>query len=214
MQKSVLFLLSLLMVLNFGCSSVGKDGDKREFKKDYVVVDAQYERYPGWVNEPQAWADKKDSKDFKKYRYFVSTSEITKNKRLCMKSAEAQTSAKIAGEITQFIKNTYGQSVQGDADDEVEQYLEDTLAQEIQSFLVGARQHRTYWEKRNYKTELGAEDDKSGYVCSALLKMERKTIKKAISRAMKKLFSSTANPESKGKVKKALKDVESKFDRS
>ena len=215
MKKLTMLIMVLSVVFNFGCSSKGKDGEEREFKKSYAVTEAQYSAIPGWINEPQSWAERNDKKDHKKYRYFVSSSDLMSKRRLCMKSAEAQATAKIAGEITQFIKNTYAQSVQGDEDQDVTAYMEDTLAQEIQSFIVGARQHRTYWEHRAYKEELGAVDSKRGYICSALLKINRKTVKKAIDRAMKKLFSNqSANPESKQKVQDALKDVSKKFDRS
>ncbi len=208
-MKIVLMVLVLIFIA--GCSSVGKDGEKRELKKEYIVVDAKYERYPGWINEPVVWASKNDKKH-RKYRYFVSTTGLIKNKRLCMKSAEAQANATIAGEISQFIKNSYAQSVQGNEGDDVEQYMEDTLAQEIQSFLVGAAVFRKYWEKRVYKVELGAEVEKRGLVCSALMKMKKKTIEKAINKAMKKLIDQVSNPESKKKVEAALDDVAKKFE--
>ncbi len=208
-----MFLVSgLILTLNYGCSSKGKDGEEREFTKTYIVVDAEYPAIPGWLAEPQAWAAREDKADSANYRYFVSTSELAASKRLCQKSSEAQATAKIAGEITQFIKNSYAQSLQGAQDEQVTSYMEDTLAQEIQSFLVGVVQHRTYWEERKYTKELGADESKSGFICSALLKVEKETIKKSIERAMKKLFSSsTVNPDSKSKAEEALKDVEKKF---
>lgn len=211
-MKLLVCCLFLVMAFNYGCSSKGKDGEEREFKKDYVVVDAQYKSIPGWINEAEGWAKRNEKKDSRKFRYFVSTTGLIKNKRLCMKSAEAQAAALIAGEITQFVKNSYSQSVQGDEDEEVESYMEDTLAQEIQSFLVGARKARTYWEKRKYKEDLGAEENKTGLICSALMKMKKSTIKKAIKNAMKKLVGSVSNPESKSKAEAAGKAAAAKFD--
>ncbi|HLE09939.1 MAG: hypothetical protein A2504_02980 [Bdellovibrionales bacterium RIFOXYD12_FULL_39_22] len=214
MQKllSLVLVLGMVAAINVGCSSKGKDGEERELLKQYTVVDAEYAALPGWIAEPQAWAEREDSDDYKTYRYFVSTSEMAASKRLCQKSSEAQAAAKIAGEITQFIKNSYAQSLQGAQDEEVTSYMEDTLAQEIQSFLVGVVQHRTYWEERKYTKELGASENKGGFVCSALLKVKKETIEKSIERAMKKLFSSvTTNPDSKTKAVEALKDVEKKF---
>lgn len=210
----MIFLVSA-QILNFGCSTPGKDGndgEDREFTKEFIVLDAQYSAVPGWLNEPQLWA-KKHSDDHKKFSYFVSTTGLIKNKRLCTKSAEVQATSKIAAQLTQFIKGSYAQSVQGDADSEVDQYMEETLAQEIQSFLVGAQQRRSYWEKRRYKVSLGAEADRVGLICSSLVRMKKSTIKDAMKRAIKKLKGSASNPESKEKVEKALQDVSEKFDK-
>lgn len=210
-MKLLQVLMVLSLIFNVACSSKGKDGEKREFTKDYVVVDAKEERLPGWLNEPVAWAEKNDD-EFKKNHYFVSTTGLIENQRLCEKSAEAQAAAKIAGEIAQFIKNSYAQSVQGDSNDEVETYMEDTLAQEIQSFLVGAKLYRNYWEKRKYSEELGAEENKTGLICSALMKIEKSVLKNAIKNSQEKLMEQATNPESKKKVGEAIKDAEAKFD--
>ncbi len=210
-MKQIL-LLSLIIAMVYGCSSSkGKDGEEREFKKSYVVRNAKYARLPGWITEPQGWAKREDKKDSKKFRYYVSETEIIKNRRLCVKSAEAQATAAIAGELTQFIKNSFSQAMHGDPDSDVESYMDETLAQEIQSFIVGARVHRSYWEKRTYKEELGAEEDKTGYFCAALVKMKASVVKKAIKKALKRL-EGVADTEAKEKVKDALDKVEKKFD--
>ena len=209
----MLLALMIVMVLAYGCaSSKGKDGEEREFDLTYKVINAEYKSIPGWLTEPEGWAQLNDKADAKKFRYFVSTTDLIKNKRLCTKSAEAQAAAKIAGEITQFIKDSYAQTVSGDGDAEVETYMDETLAQEIQAFIVGARVHRTYWEERAYKEDMGAEADKTGYVCSALMKMSASTLQAAIKKAAKKVEGVTTDPESKEKVKKALDDVEKKFE--
>lgn len=219
MRKIFLSLLSLVLVVNYGCSSnATKEAQEekkptRTFQLDYILQGAKTAEVPEWINEPQIWAKKNDKRDAKKFRYFVSTSEVIKNRRLCTKSAQVQATAAIASEITQFIKNSYGQSMHGEPNDDAEQYIEETLAQEVQSFLVGARIHRNYWEKRAYKTSLGAEEDRTGYVCSALVKMDRATIKKAIKRAQKKLLGNVRDTEAKKQVNDALKDASDKFDK-
>lgn len=218
MKKLFAIVLTLSIALIFGCSSTEEKEkaakkEVRKFQLDYILQNAKTPEVPSWINDPQAWARQFDKKDAKKFRYFVSTSEVIKNRRLCEKSADAQATAKIAGEITQFIKNSYTQAVQGDADEEVEQYMEDALAQEIQSFIIGANVYRTYWEKRWYKEGLGADEDKRGHVCSALVKIDSNTLKKAIKNAKKKIFANSSNPESKKKAEDALKDAEEKFDK-
>ncbi len=215
MKLNYLLVLSLLMGLAVSCSSnkkeVVKEPPAREFKPTYIVRDASNPRVPEWITEPQAWSKKEDSGDAKDFRYFASEiTELEKNKRLCLKSAEARATARIASEIVQFIKNSYAESTESDSEEFVTKT--DTLAQEIQSFVTGAIVHRTYWEQRSYKQELGADEDATGFVCSALVKINRKTVEKAVERAAKKIVGELENAEIKENAKKALKDAAKKFD--
>lgn len=195
--------LSILFLSFVGCSSAP---EKREFEKDYSVIDAKYAAIPEWLNEPQDWARQNDVKDEKTHRYFVADVGPINHRGMACQHAKAKATADIASEITQFIKNSFGASAMGDpteSDQALEQYVEDTLAKEVQSFVVGAEVYRTYWEKRSYKKSLGADADKKGYVCHALVKITRDYLEKAIKRAQQKL-EGVANPESKQKVQKAL----------
>lgn len=207
-------LLILPIVLLFAsCGSVEKaevateaPQADRDFQIDYVLVDASQGERPSWILNPHV-SDDSDKRDMN--RYFVS--EANRNqKRLCTKSAVARANARIAGEITQFIKNTYSESAQG-TDDDVSEYMQEQLTQEIQSFVVGAETSRTYWEKRRYKKELGAKADKDTYACYALVKMKKKNLKEMIMMARKKILRSIDSPEVKAKTEKAIKNVEDKF---
>ncbi|MBT7766107.1 MAG: hypothetical protein HN730_03065, partial [Bdellovibrionales bacterium] len=177
------------------------------------LLDAKEAKTPSWINDPQEWAEDNDEKDFKDFRYFVYDTEAKKRRGIACQLARAKGSAEIASEITQFIKQSFGQSVQGDPtqnDDALEEYVETTLAQEVQSFIVGAKVYRTYWEQRAYREKKGADKDFTGYTCAALIKMSKKNIARAIRRAQRKL-ESVANPETKKNVKAALKDAADKF---
>lgn len=200
-------ILMALFVFLFGCSSTKKEPEPREFKKDYEVVDASNGVIPSWIDAPTT-AD--SGSEIQAHRYFVSESKNS-SKRLCMKSSQARASAKIAGEVAQFIKNSYAEGTQGGGDEEVTQYMEESLAQEAQTFLVGASVHKTYWEKRRFKQELGATEDETSYNCYALIKMPRKLLEKAVANSLAKLYTSIANPEIKGKAQKALKGAEEAF---
>ncbi len=224
MRKNLSLILLLIFVFGYGCSSGSKKGEPKEdkkvegrvFHKTFKLLNAKTKLEPSWLNDPQGWAKKYDKKDSKKMRYFAYNTEVKKRRGIACQLAKAKASAAIASEITQFIKQSFGQSVQGDPtdnDDALEEYVESTLAQEVQSFIVGARIHRTYWEHRAYREELGADDNFTGYTCSALVKMHKKNLKKAIKRAQKKLEDSTDNPETKQNVRKALKDADEKFNK-
>ena len=89
--------------------------------------------------------------------------------------------------------------------------MEEQLAQESQAFIVGAQTHKTFWEKRKYKEELGATEDKIEYNCFALIKMPKKELEKAVKNSRKKLVENIRDPEVKQKAEKALANAESAF---
>ncbi len=206
-------LLSLLV----SCSSSDKveetpppppKEEGRKFHKSFVLMNASLPEVPGWIEEPQT-VDSGDAQ--KKNRYFVAEG-THRSRRLCLRSAQARSAAKVATEIAQFIKNTYAEATQGGDDEEVTSYIQDNLAQETQSFVVGAQVMKTYWEKRSYKVSLGAEEDKIEYSCYALVRMEKKHLEKAIQDSRNKLLKSISNPEVKQKTEKILSDISDKFD--
>lgn len=179
----------------------------REFKKTYVVIDASSKFYPAWVEDTKEF-DAADER--KKNRYFLAEGNH-KSKRLCLRSAEARSTVKVASEIAQFIKNTYAEATQGGDEEEVSSYIQDNLAQETQSFVVGAQVIKTYWENRRYKQDMGAEMDKVENTCFALVKMSKVHLAKAINHSRAKLLKSISNPEVKKKTEAILKDVSDKF---
>lgn len=217
MQKitSWIAILSLFALISCGSSKKTAEApaapkqEERTFHKSFVLMNASAKITPKWIDLPSK-GDK--SKERKKNRYFISES-AHKNKRLCLKSAEARATARIAAEIAQFVKNTYGESTQGGGDDDVTEYMEESLAQEAQSFIVGARVHKTYWEKRGYKETLGAEEDMTKYNCFALIKMSKKSVKKAVQNSTAKLYTNIEDPEVKQNTKKILKDAGDAFNK-
>ncbi len=179
----------------------------RKFQKDFVLIEASSAEKPTWIDMPY---EVEGSKGKKKFRYFLDGSE-GQSKRLCLRSAGARANARIAREIAQFIKNTYAEATQGGEDEDVSEYMQEQLAQEAQTFIVGAQTLRTYWEKRRYKMELGASQDETKYSCNALVKMPKKNLEKAIRNSTAKLLRSIQDPEVKQKTEKAISQVEEKF---
>ena len=166
-----------------------------------------------WINNPTEWAKDNDSAEFKDFRYFVYDTEPKVSRGIACQLANAKAASAVAGEITQFVKDSFGQSVQGDPtsnDTALEEYVENTLVQEIQSFVVGAQVFKTYWEKRSYKVEMGAPENKTAYTCAVLIKMSKKNIAKALERAQN-LLEKNAKKETKENVRGALKDAAEKF---
>lgn len=213
MKKAFMVLIGFALVAMVGCGS--KPEQKVEVKEeppvktqpDFVVQEMSQANLPEWVKEP---VKGDDAAEVKKSRYFISESEHP-NKRLCLKSAETRATARIASEIAQFMKNTYAEATQGSEDEEVSEYMQEQLAAETQAFVVGSRIHKTYWEKRFYKEEMGAEEDKRVFKCFALVKIDKKQLKKAVDNARKKLIEGVRDPEVKQKTDKILTDISDKF---
>ena len=216
----MLKFLSLIMlsslVLFTGCGSSEKEEkdpepkeQESERRRSYIVTDYSRKEIPNWIDLPHT-GDKQSVR--KNYRYFVAESE-NKNKRLCLRSSQARASATIAREIAQFMKNTYAEATQGGEDEDVTEYMQEQLAQEAQTFIVGAEAKDTYWEKRAYQKERGADSNRSTYVCYALIRMSKKNLSSAVKNSKAKLYTSIKEPEVKQKTKEALKFVEDKFNK-
>ena len=203
MKKLNVFMALTALFVFTSCASKPKP---REATRSYKVVDFSNAIKPEWIED----ASKGDSKkELKNNRYFISESEH-KNKRLCLKSAEARATATVASEIAQFIKNTYGESTSAD-DAQVSDYMTESLAQETQAFVVGAQVHKKYWELRSYEKELGAKKNYKKYACHALIKMNKKALKKAIDNSTAELYNAIKDPEVKENTKKILENVAQKF---
>ena len=210
-QKNRNFLFLFVLIFVVGCSS-SSDKDKntspkRELSKDYVLVDASSERLPMWMTQKNYHASKEDQRKFK---YYVSESEH-ESKRLCQKSAQARANAKIASEIVLYIKNAYSEASQGGADHEVSECIQESLAQETQSFVVGSQVVHEYWEKRFHKEELGAMYDHQKYHCSTLVRISRENLNQAIRASKQKVLEQLNSDEAKRKAQDALEDIDAKF---
>ncbi len=212
-MKSLMLLVVLATFVSCGSKEVKENPEKVvptvKTQPEYVILSASRKSYPKWLETPEL-GDK--AKNRKKYRYFISEAEHA-SKRLCLQSAKTRATAHIASEIAQFIKNSYSEATQGGGDEEVTEYMQEQLASETQAFVVGARVIKTFWEKRYYKEELGAEEDKRIYNCFALVKISKRNLDKAVRSAQAKLLNGIKNPEVKQKTDKILKEAASAFDK-
>lgn len=209
-------LMSLIMVaaLVASCGSSKKAEPKKEDTSRKIQIDYKLQGTSTGKSTPPEWIQKPSkgdkSKARKKNRYFVNESEHA-SKRLAVRSAEARATARIAQEIAQFMKNTFAEASQGGEGEEVTEYMQEQLAQEAQTFIVGARVLKTYWEKRKYLESMGAEEDKTVYTAFALVKMSKKDLEKAVRRSRAKLLGEIEDPEVKKKTEKILQDVDEAF---
>lgn len=202
------FLISILLsaLIFSSCSSSSKD-EPREKVIDYQLRDFSHSTIPTWIQDPET-GDKE--KNRKHHRYFIAESS-NPNKNLCKGSASARATKQIAMEIAQFYKGSFSEAVQGGTDEEVTEYMQEQLAQEAQTFIVGAEATQSYWEKRQYLVELGAQENKLLYNCFALIRMSKDNLEKALKFSRQKLLSHVQKPEVKQKAEKALKVAEKKF---
>lgn len=206
MKRFISIIALTGLVVSCGSKQVQEE-KPREFVKDYNVVDASETITPSWILAPETGDKSSSAADNK---FFVNESENI-NKRLCLRSAEARATSYIASEIAQFIKNSYAEATQGGESEVVSEYMQEQLASETQSFIVGSSVHKTYWEKRSYKKDLGAVENKVLYNCFALVKISKKNLEKAIENSKAKLLNSIKDPEVKSKTDSILEDVATKF---
>ncbi len=200
-------ILALILGVS-ACSSSPKQNPEREFEGPvFQLMDASTNRLPIWIETPEE-GDK--VKERAKNRYFVSESSHS-NKRLCTRSAEARATTKIAQEVAQFIKNSYAEATQGASDEDVSEYMQEQLAQETQSFLIGAGVIKNYWEQRRYKVELGAEEDTVKFQCYALVRISKKSLAKAMAAARSKLLNNVQDSEVKAKTEDIIEEAEKAF---
>jgi hypothetical protein len=154
-------------------------------KKDYLVTDASHTTRPIWAVDAQLWAEENE-RNTEEFRYFSYETDPKTNREMSCELAKSTARSDIAAEITSFIQYNLSSSKEGDASIDLNnpkarklsQYMETTLAQKVQALITGAAVLKLYWEKRNYKKELGANDDFMGFTCSALLRMEKNRTQK------------------------------------
>lgn len=166
-MKKEFLLLPLILV---SCNSI---------KKDYVITSISYSPTPKWVK-------KESQKSDKDYKYFVSKAENT-NQRLCEKTASARANLVVASEISTMINNTY-KSVVESKNEEAKELSNEVLEQSVQVYLAGVEQAESYWEKRKYTKELGAEKDIVKYQCYSLIKMNKKNYERAVNASVDKMM--------------------------
>lgn len=215
-------LLSVLLVLTLSvaCSSKKKvkDIDNSEtIARDFEVRDASSSSRPGWIEDPEVWAEQ-ENMDVKRYRYFSFETEPKVNREIACNLAKANVRSDIASEITTFIQKSLAESSEGQASIDannprtqpMRDYVSNTLAERVQGLVHGAAVIKTYWEKRNYMKKMGSKKDYIGFTCATLVRMEDERLKAAIDKASEDIVQK-ADPETKDNVKKALENLDEQF---
>lgn len=204
-MKLWMLLLSLLVVVS--CAS-------RKLKKDYEVVDASHQEVPEWVNDLDEWLEDEE-KDYEKNRYYIYTTEPKAQRALACEIAKTRANASVASEVSSFIKHSFAQSKHGNSSlgsANVSEYIEENLVKEVQAYLNGVQNYKTYWEKRRFKTDLGAKKDMDGFVCTSLVKVSKKNLKNSFNRAQELLQARVSkDEEAKENVKAIIEEAQKAY---
>ena len=192
-MKKVTLCMAALSVLA-GCAS---------FKPDYVVRDASENTPPAWLVVPEKAA--KEKSELKSHRFYISDAENV-NKRLCTQQAEAQATQKVASEIAQNITSAF-EAAYKSTDDSATGALKDSLQRGINQNLHGVAIAKEYWEKRQYMTEMGAEEDIVRFKCNAAVKIAVKDLEKAVKDAKAVALKQIKDADQKAAVSTAVDTV-------
>lgn len=221
-------LTSIVLLSLTACSSTPKkepiverpveEVKHTEIKKEYEVKDASSNFRPGWIEDAEVWA-KQNEKDLDKNRFFSFETEPKVTRGVACDIAKANARVDIASEISTFIQKTLGTSQEGNASVDMnnpklaplKEYMENTLAEKVQSMIHGASVIKTYWEQREYKKSLGAKEDFKAFTCAVLIRMEGERLRKSVDAAANFVVKQVDDPEAKDNVKKALQNVSDDF---
>ncbi len=162
-MNKILYIIPSFLAL-VACSS---------FEPDYVIREASNNSKPTWTAQENAHKSD-DSSNKEDYRYFNAEAQ-NPSQRLCLKSAEVRASQKIASEVAQQIMSKYNEASRSQNDDTTTA-IEERLEQHIKANLHGVTTQRTYWEKRQYLEEMGAQEDKVAYKCDAVVKISNESL--------------------------------------
>lgn len=184
------FLVLLFICLLSACSTI---------KKDYVITDASQSSKPNWAKTEKKKSDKE-------FNYFVSRGSNV-NQRLCEKAAIARTNSLIAGELTTEINNKYNE-INNNNNDNLDLVSKEELQENISLYLAGVKKEEAYWEKREYKKELGASENKREYQCYVLMKMNKKTYNDALSLSVEKMLNKISQEEKQQLKEKLIENTD------
>lgn len=213
-MKNVWLSLGLGLLL-MACSSYKPKvvDNKSTIEKDYKVTDASSRYRPTWIEDAQYWS-KENKEDIKNWNFFSFETGARADRELACDMAKAQVKADIASGIKTKIDKTLD-SYREDSSTAlneggfVRSYIDRSLKSKISQNLVGTQIVKTYWEKRNFKKDLGAARDYVGYTCAILSKIQKKNLEIAVNKAFSDLYQQskklkTAKPELEKALKEAL----------
>ncbi|OPZ78408.1 MAG: hypothetical protein BWY78_00603 [Alphaproteobacteria bacterium ADurb.Bin438] len=194
-------LLSLLFVIGLvsSCSS---------FNRDYEVIDASIDSKPDWTHDVKEIDDYDDISE--KYYLFSGESENI-SKKLCETGARVDADKKLGAYISQFIKNTYAESLQNSGE-MMDTYSEEAMAKNVETKVIGSMSVASYWEKRAYLKDLGAMEDKSLFYCYVVKKIDKDLVDKMLKSSVDKFVNGFNNQKAKEKALQALEDIDDSFE--
>ena len=213
--------ISILALLTIGCSSTKDDvADKKheDIERNYKVRDASSNYRPGWIVNANLWA-KKNNMNVSTSRYFSFETGPKVDRDIACNMAKANAKVDIAGEISSYIEKTLTSKQQGDAfidenspeDKKLLHFVSNVLTERIQSELHGVAVGKTYWEKRTYEKDLGANKDFTAYTCAVFVKINKDALAAAVEKASKRVVKEASKSGKDKQVERILKDAPEGF---
>ena len=167
-----------------------------QIKRDYIVKENSLHSSsaPAWIFQSRAYKIDPSS-ETRQHRYFVSDAQ-NENQRLCLKLAEINATKKIAVDTAQEIIKRFEAKTKTKSDmTQTKSLLEKTIQINLYDVTVAGE----YWEKRDYRKEMGAKKDHTVYKCDTVVKIKKSALIKAI-----EAYKAKAQKELKKTMKSAI----------
>ena len=199
-----------------GCATTGNKSVEKPIQNeesDYVVRERVPDPAPAWIQNFPTW--KKDNERNGVF-YFLGESGDVSDRIAGCDIAALQAKKKISEQIAQLITNKIAADQQGrlaiDPTDSTDSLLkgafESQLAGKSIAFLSGAREHSTYWERRDYSQSNGR---KRAFNCAVVVSISGTDYQAAVSRSRRKAVDMVDETDAKAAVKESLKDLDKDF---
>ena len=209
-------LLVASVLLLASCSGTDKgrrvhDREHENIKRDFVVTDASSDYRPGWIEDATVWA-RDNGQDVRRYRYFSFETSPKGARNVACNLARADVRASIAGEIATSINRKFNSFMEGRSSvDEnnpdvraMKEFVETSLTEVTTANVHGAEVLKTYWEKRDYQKDLGAQDDFSAWVCAVFVRMDADRLEALIRSANESVANQARDGRLKSETTQAL----------
>lgn len=183
-----------LMVFLFACSqsSIEKEFSRytapsesgtllrKVAREDYKVIKSSSKMKTDWISHPQKYGVK-ELKNKKEQLFFSFMTGPKTSLDIACTMARAFTRQDMADFLVKFYR-------EGEESREWDSFLVTEGHEYFKNFFKQATLEKTYWEHREYRSELNFQGRKDAYICALLIRVNEKALRKVIKKFQTKVI--------------------------